>query len=337
LLLARLAPDCETYYGVDYSQQALAHVARLRAADARLAHVQLQQRMADDLQGLPEGSFDCIVLNSIIQYFPTVDYLLQVLTGAVRLLQPGGVIYVGDVRNYTLLEAYHASVQLYQAEATLPLAALQARIQQRLQDEEELLIDPAFFHALPSYLPQITAVQVQVKRGWAHNELTRFRYQVVLRTDGKANGVPPTTTPVYSEVDWQSGNDTVETLRQHLQGAAASNGLLVRNLPDARLQPEAYTLRALAESGLPTVADLRQQLAWGSSLAIGWSSATRPSPARSMRSSCRRTSRLRSTPPVQPPVTNRGRTTPTTPCSASSIGRSSPRSVLSCSASCRTI
>ena len=261
LLLARLAPDCETYYGVDYSQQALAHVARLRAADARLAHVQLQQRMADDFHGLPEGGFDCIVLNSIVQYFPTVDYLLRVLAGAVRLLQPGGVIYVGDVRNYTLLEAYHASVQLYQAEESLSLSALQARIQQRLQDEEELLIDPAFFHALPAYLPQLTAVQVQVKRGWAHNELTRFRYQVVLRTDGKANGVPPTTTPVYSAVDWQSGNDTVETLRQHLQGAAASNGLLVRNLPDARLQPEAYTLRALAESGLPTVADLRQQLA----------------------------------------------------------------------------
>jgi hypothetical protein len=217
--------------------------------------------MADDFHELPEGGFDCIVLNSIVQYFPTVDYLLRVLAGAVRLLQPGGVIYVGDVRNYTLLEAYHASVQLYQAEESLSLSALQARIQQRLQDEEELLIDPAFFHALPAYLPQLTAVQVQVKRGWAHNELTRFRYQVVLRTDGKANGVPPTTTPVYSEVDWQSGNDTVETLRHRLQGAAASNGLLVRNLPDARLQPAAYTLQALAENRLPTVADLRQQLA----------------------------------------------------------------------------
>ena len=124
-----------------------------------------------------------------------------------------------------------------------------------------MLIDPAFFHALPAYLPQLTAVQVQAKRGWAHNELTRFRYQVVLRTDGKANGVPPTTSPVYSEVDWQSGNDTVETLRHRLQGAAASNGLLVRDLPDARLQPAAYTLQALAENRLPTVADLRQQLA----------------------------------------------------------------------------
>jgi acyl carrier protein len=137
---------------------------------------------------------------------------------------------------------------------------LQVRIQQRLQDEEELLIDPAFFHALPGYLPTITNVRIQVKRGWAHNELTRFRYQVVLRTDGKTNGVPPTAAPLYSEVDWQSGNDTLETLRHRLQGAAGS-GLLVRNLPDARLQAEAYTLRALTENGLPTVADLRQQLA----------------------------------------------------------------------------
>ena len=256
LLLARLAPDCETYYGVDYSQQALAHVARLRAADARLAHVQLQQRMADDFHGLPEGGFDCIVLNSIVQYFPTVDYLLRVLAGAVRLLQPGGVIYVGDVRNYTLLEAYHASVQLYQAEESLSLSALQARIQQRLQDEEELLIDPAFFHALPAYLPQLTAVQVQVKRGWAHNELTRFRYQVVLHTGEQT----PVAMPTYTEINWPTGNDTVETLRQHLQ-LATSNGVLVRNLPNARLQSAAYTLQALAENELPTVADLRQHLA----------------------------------------------------------------------------
>jgi acyl carrier protein len=181
---------------------------------------------------------------------------LRVLAGAVRLLQPGGVIYVGDVRNYTLLEAYHASVQLYQAEESLSLSALQARIQQRLQDEEELLIDPAFFHALPAYLPQLTAVQVQVKRGWAHNELTRFRYQVILHTGEQT----PVAMPTYTEINWPTGNDTVETLRQHLQ-LATSNGVLVRNLPNARLQSAAYTLQALAENELPTVADLRQHLA----------------------------------------------------------------------------
>jgi hypothetical protein len=73
------------------------------------------------------------------------------------------VVYVGDVRNYRLLEAYHASVQLHQANDDLLFSGLQARIQQRMQDEEELLIDPAFFLALPQHLPEIKRVQVQAK------------------------------------------------------------------------------------------------------------------------------------------------------------------------------
>ena len=70
-------------------------------------------------------------------------------------LRPGGAIYVGDVRNLQLLPAYHAAVQLHQAGDDLPLAQLQAQIQQRLREEEELLIDPDFFYALPQRFPEI--------------------------------------------------------------------------------------------------------------------------------------------------------------------------------------
>ena len=136
--------------------------------------------MADDFSGIPTGHFDCVILNSIVQYFPDVDYLLDVLAGAVRSLRPGGAIYVGDVRNLQLLPAYHAAVQLHQAGDDLPLAQLQAQIQQHLRDEEELLIDPDFFYALPQRFPEIDSVDVHLKRGTYHNELTQFRYQVVL-------------------------------------------------------------------------------------------------------------------------------------------------------------
>ena len=262
LLLARLAPDCEEYWGMDYSQQALAHVARLRDATPGLANVQLAQRMADDFTGLNEGSFDCVILNSVVQYFPSVEYLLRVLEGAVRRLKPGGKLYVGDVRSYPLLSAYHASVQHYQASADLPLAELQTRIQQHMQDEEELLIDPAFFHTLPHTLPAICAVDVHLKAGRFHNELTRFRYQVVLHI-GAAEAPLHTEAAVHvSETAWpQIGS--LAALQTRLQ-ETDNTALLVRNLPNARVQAEMLTLAAFENAATPpmkTVGDLRHQLA----------------------------------------------------------------------------
>ncbi len=258
LLLARLAAECTVYWGVDYSQQALAHVARLCAADARLAHVHLEQRMADDFHGLREGSFDCVILNSIVQYFPGVDYLLRVLAGAVRLLKPGGTLYVGDVRNYRLLDAYHASVQLYQADDTLALQELHRRIQQRLQDEEELLVDPAFFYDLPKRLPRIHQVTVRLKQGHCHNELTRFRYQVCLQIGegaDTAQSAPPVSLPA---IDWRE-LASLPQLHARLQ-RDKPDSLLVRNIPNARVQHALATLAALTQPTVQTVGELRTHL-----------------------------------------------------------------------------
>ncbi|MFC7556744.1 class I SAM-dependent methyltransferase [Pseudoroseomonas wenyumeiae] len=89
LLLARLAPAREAYVGTDFSQAALDGIAALRRARPELAHVHLARQMADDLAGLPEGGFDLVVINSVAQYFPSLDYLLQVLRAAATRLRPG--------------------------------------------------------------------------------------------------------------------------------------------------------------------------------------------------------------------------------------------------------
>ena len=192
-------------------------------------------------RGIPTGHFDCVILNSIVQYFPNVDYLLDVLAGAVRSLRPGGTIYVGDVRNLQLLPAYHAAVQLHQAGDDLPLPQLQALIQQRLRDEEELLIDPDFFYALPQRFPEIDSVDVHLKRGSYHNELTQFRYQVVLHLAQPADGQEQQTWHAHRawhEVHWGEAMDTPDALlaqlRQHLL-VQPDDGLVVRNIPNARV------------------------------------------------------------------------------------------------------
>jgi hypothetical protein len=68
---------------------------------------------------------------------------------------PGGSIFIGDVRSLPLLEIFHTSVQLYQADDSLSINDLRQRIQQRITQEQELVIDPAFFIALKQHLPRI--------------------------------------------------------------------------------------------------------------------------------------------------------------------------------------
>src|SRR6185295_16977749 len=157
LLLLQIAPHCEAYTGTDFSPVALDYVRR-QLANLELSRVQLLQRMAHEFEGIEEHSFDAVLLNSVVQYFPDLDYFLRVLEGALKAVKPGGFIYLGDLRNYRLLEALHTSVQAYQASPDTDSATIRQRVRRNIETEEEPLLDPALFAALRERYPQIGAV-----------------------------------------------------------------------------------------------------------------------------------------------------------------------------------
>ncbi|MEH2215454.1 amino acid adenylation domain-containing protein [Nostoc sp.] len=254
LLLFRIASHCTQYWGTDFSQSVIDYIQQqLRLQAQPLTQVTLCQREADNFQGLEAKAFNAVILNSVIQYFPSINYLLRVLEGAVASVEPGGFIFVGDVRSLPLLEAFHASVQLYQAPALLSKTQLRQRVKQSLEKEQELVIDPAFFIALKQHLPQISHVRISPKRGHHHNELTKFRYDVILHV--QAEVVSPKEFPW---LDWQEQELTLTSVRQLLQ-STKPDMLGLRRVPNARLSPEIKTLELLAsDSVTETVEDIRQ-------------------------------------------------------------------------------
>ncbi|MEG4197139.1 amino acid adenylation domain-containing protein [Microcoleus sp. Pol12A5] len=179
LLLFQIASRCTQYCGTDFSPISLNYIQQ-HLANQELANVTLLQKMATDFEGVETAAFDAVILNSVVQYFPTIDYLVQVLEGAVKATAPGGFIFIGDVRSLPLLAAFHASVQLYQAEPSLSGEQLQQRVQMQIFQETELVIDPDFFSALKHRFPQIDGVEIQLIRGSYRNELTDFRYNAIL-------------------------------------------------------------------------------------------------------------------------------------------------------------
>ncbi|HLO84887.1 MAG TPA: amino acid adenylation domain-containing protein [Nostocaceae cyanobacterium] len=255
LLLFRIAPYCNHYCGTDITQASILYIQEQLTKQKQNYSVSLEQRAADNLAGLETQNFDTIVINSVIQYFPSIDYLVQVLEGLIQQVKTGGFIFIGDVRSLPLLAAFHTSVQLYQAPESLSTAQLRQRIQKRLNQEKGLVIDPAFFIALKHHFPQITDVEIQIKRGRYHNELVRFRYDVVLQV-----GAEETPTINYPCLDWHQEGLTLVRIKEIL----ATNQppiLDIRRIPNARIFADIKAQKLLAKSDCPqTVGELREVL-----------------------------------------------------------------------------
>ncbi|MFH7597089.1 phosphopantetheine-binding protein [Streptomyces racemochromogenes] len=243
LLMSQLLDDCEEYWGADMSEAVIGALrAQLAARPAATARkVRLQAAPAHLLDELPAGHFDTVVINSVIQYFPHVDYLTEVLTKAVLLLAPGGSVFVGDVRDLELLPRFHTAVALGRdAGAARDTAALREAVARTAAGEKELALAPSYFAALPELLPELEGVDVRLKASPFHNELTRHRYDVVLRT--AAPGLDLADAP---RLDWSAEGLDPAALRTRLAGATGP--LRIAGVPNVRLAGEDACRTALAE------------------------------------------------------------------------------------------
>jgi len=253
LLLFRIAPHCSSYVGTDFSSAALKYT-RKQVNDLGLSNVKLLENSAD-VSFAESAHFDTIILNSVAQYFPEIDYLVRVLEKALKALSRPGYIFVGDVRSLPLLEAFYASLELDVAPALEPTAEFRDRIHKKMERDQELVIDPEFFRAFREHSAEIRQVQIQPKRGWHHNELTAFRYDVILQVGGE---VSVKLCPTW--LDWRQVG-TFEALEK-LLAESGFEGLGVRGVPNVRLRTELKAVRLLADpNGPKCVGDLRRALA----------------------------------------------------------------------------
>ena len=263
LLLFRVAKHCQEYWGADYSAATINNLEHLCSTIEGLeGKVKLLHRTADDFTGIPQATFDRVVINSVVQYFPSVDYLLQVIAGAVKAIADRGKIFLGDIRSLSLLEPYHAAVQLARTEANKTLEEWQKQVNQSVATEEELLIAPQFFIALKQRFPRISWVEIAPKRGQADNELTQFRYDVTLHldTDGQKTTIP--------WLNWQRDRFSLAQLQDKLK-LEQPEYLGIRDVPNQRLQKALQILDCLENPpGVKTVGELRQLLAKNSGIGI---------------------------------------------------------------------
>lgn len=243
LLLLRIAPYCKRYVATDFSPAVLQRIReQFAAAGGAWDGVSLFERPADNFEALEPHSFDTVILNSVVQYFPSVGYLTRVLEKATGVLKPGGRIFVGDVLSLPLLKVYSTSVELFQAADTATVVEVREKIRQRIRQQPHLLLSPAYFLWLQKNVPAISRVEVRPKRGNYDNELTRFRFDVTLHVGGKCER---TLLPDWR--DWASEGISLEKLREVLESPSC-RALAIRAVPNARVARDVRAFAQLARA-----------------------------------------------------------------------------------------
>ncbi|ACC81023.1 non-ribosomal peptide synthetase [Nostoc punctiforme] len=254
MLLLKIAPHCQKYLGTDLVAAGLHYIEQHLQQQSLKEKVTLKQGAANQFEGIEINNYDLVILNSVIQYFPSLDYLLSVLDGALKAVRTQGTIFIGDVRNLHLLEAFHTAVEFYRAPDELSIKDLRQQIKKSIRTEGELLIDPNFFIALKQKFPRISNVQIQLKRGSAQTEMNRFRYDVVLHLDQTDI---PLAEPEW--LDWQSQQLNLETIEGILT-TQQPDLLGIKAVPNAYLTSEMLLLEESTQLD-GTVSDLKAAVA----------------------------------------------------------------------------
>lgn len=177
---------CDRYIGIDFSENIIEHNNNIKEHFG-LKNLKFLCEEADGISKhidlFETENVDTVVINSVIQYFPSFEYLENVICNISKVNTVKEII-IGDVRNYDLLEAFHISVELhhlYQKKDQLSeedLFLLTERVKIKVKEENELLLSPQAFYALKNKFPGIENIEIIPRKSSHSNELVRFRYDV---------------------------------------------------------------------------------------------------------------------------------------------------------------
>ena len=230
MFLFDLSPKCKSYFAIDISNEAIRYIDSIISNSQSIYNnVKLHCSNPEDYLKGCENEYDFVLMNSVVQYFPDINYLVDIIKGISNSIKDGGIIYIGDIRNYELIKAFHTSIVLHKASDLTDIWALKNEIECLCKKEEELLISPIFFYWLKKFVPEISNVEICYKKGDSFNELTRFRYDAILHIKQES-----TNKPSVKSIQWDLSLDSKNIFAK--LDKKAFDALIIRNIPNRRIR-----------------------------------------------------------------------------------------------------
>ncbi|KAL8922237.1 MAG: hypothetical protein Q9208_005316 [Pyrenodesmia sp. 3 TL-2023] len=255
-----IAKSLHSYLGLEPSQTAVEFVAAAARAMPELANkVRVYQGTATDLHLLGSASPNLVVINSVAQYFPSREYMMEVVEGILRL-DSVQTIFFGDIRTYALQEEFVVSRALHKRGEKASKDDIREEITEMAQGELELLTDPGFFTSLPSRFPNlIEHVQIQPKKMRANNELSCYRYAAIIHVRNRGQSLEQQQLEIHEVkddewIDFRDQNMDHETLLRRLEVSAPST-MAVSNIPYSKTIFERHAIDSLDDAPKDNVPD----------------------------------------------------------------------------------
>ncbi len=254
--LREMGPGALSYVGCDFSERAaLAARERITALAHSARDARIIQASALDGVGLGRGP-DTVVLGAVAGSFPSVHYLRDVLNKAIDSMEEGGCIYLSAIRAWSLARAFCLEQLLARQDHSITCGDARRELTRAITNEQELLIDPEFFRDFGAAHPRVSSLQIAVGDYGGETELSRYRYDVVIRVGRRASEAP--ALPVLDCA--QEGLDQ-DRLRYTI-ARGRPDAIAFSNIPNALLANTVELLSCVdREAEARPVASLRELLA----------------------------------------------------------------------------
>ncbi|KAH5617621.1 hypothetical protein HBI23_252310 [Parastagonospora nodorum] len=239
MILFNLGDELQSYVGLDPSRNAVEFVERVANSNPVLADkVRIHKATAAEVSKL-QGPIlaNLVVLNSVVQYFPSQEYLFKAVQ---ELLGLGSVrtLFFGDIRSYALYREFLAIRVLHIVGDKATKADFRHMMADMERVERELLVDPAFFTALPNRLPgMVEHVEILPKRMEATNELSCFRYTAVIHARAQGQQEQRREVRQVKEEEWIDFTErrlNRQSLLQQLKALSSLPSIAISNIPNSK-------------------------------------------------------------------------------------------------------
>ncbi|MCU0287974.1 MAG: condensation domain-containing protein, partial [Acidobacteria bacterium] len=147
-------------------------------------NIELSCLAAHEIEQIPvkvkengKEDFDLVIINSVIQCFHGHNYLRHVLQKAVSLLKDNGYLFIGDVMDQ------EKKKDLIKELTSFKEANRDKGYTTKTDFSAELFVSKGFWHDLKAGWPEIESLKFSDKLFTIENELTKFRYDVLIKVN----------------------------------------------------------------------------------------------------------------------------------------------------------
>lgn len=171
LTSVRIAPYVMKYIAIDFSEAEI----RLCKKNFMLNNIKNYETFvmsAENIDELKSMNIDIIIINSVLHCFENISYLNDIINKCIGLFKQRGMIYIGDVMDPEKKDELLESVKEFKAK--------NPNVKAKISFDNELFVDKEYFTYLCTKKTGIESIKIIEKSNRIENELTKYRYNVLI-------------------------------------------------------------------------------------------------------------------------------------------------------------